>query len=164
MNWYEWIPSFIAIYLVLISRSFETYLHSLVDKIVTSDPELEDMRAFIINVALDWADRIGLISSLVTTAISILIVFNNAQYDFLGILFMFFVIITGLPVLLWVISLPLGDLHGTVTRKLGIKPATISSLFIIVLNVSLLFAILVGQGYIFPNPSQHYPLPSPTVP
>lgn len=145
MNWYEYLPSIISIYLVLISNLSSEYLRTLVNHTIVSDPSLDDSRELITNIALDWADRLGFINFIGVTFISVFSIYANTKSYPLAVGTFIVLWVIFIPVLLWIISHPAGDLHGTRLRRYNIKPADMCSIILVLMNIILIIAIFISQ-------------------
>lgn len=146
MNPYDYLPSAISIYLVLISDFCSVFLINSVDNFVASNKHLEKSSELIKFVALDWANRLGFINSMVVALISVLPIYANTKGSFWA--FIIFLVLVGIfvPMLFWIMSLRPGDLVATRTYRLKLTPSTICNYTLIAVNLVLAIAIYLSQN------------------
>ena len=146
MNWYEYLPAVISIYLIVISRFSSRYLRNSVDRLLSLDSVLSSHSYFIQNVALDWANRLGFITSMCISLISVFAIYANTQNYGYAVGTFIVLLIIFIPMLFWVLSFLPGDLVASRVGRTNITPETVCNSTLVLVNVVLIAAIYITQA------------------
>ena len=147
MNWFAYLPPIISVYLVLTSGFSGRNLKRLVKDINTQSTAIEETKAVIEEVALDWGERLNFYNAMFIALISCFSVYSPKSSawtvgTFLVLMFIF------IPLFYWTNSQGAGDLVTTRTRHLNLLYTTIYRIVLLVVNCILLVEIFTVQNLV----------------
>ena len=150
---YPYLPSIFSIYLLLISPVLGLYLSGLVDKL-SSTTWSPPQKALIRNVARDWAARSGFLNAVLAALVSVFVTFQ--KYPEPAVVAALLFIVVAVPIGIWIVShTTIGELvkkPTTILRwEIGMSPAAVCRVVLIVMNVVLLILVYVSQSWSAPN-------------
>lgn len=157
---YPLLPSVVSIILVVTGNYRGGYLERLTDTLRQSERlgegrNKEEIIKLIQSVASDWATRIGYFNATIALVVSYFVLFSNVDAPSLEIVT--FLVLLVVLVLSWFLILrhDPGDLVAKTQTDLSktnipMKPATLLSVVLVLLNVGLIILIL----YSYPSSGQ----------
>lgn len=147
MNWYEFLPPLLSIYLIAISFLSSKYLKHLVESQVGGHSD--NTVKFIQNVALDWETRITFFNSMIATIISVFVIYSNAQAYDLAAITVTVILVAFVPMWLWILSHNIGQLAATkisIHRRFSISRAGLCQIVLVLANIVLLISIFISES------------------
>ncbi len=158
MNWFLYLPPVVSIVLVVSSGGANRYLEHLSRNYYPQDKSLHDVRPVFVDIALDWAARVGIFNSMFTSLFACLAVYQGPQtFQFvLGTLAVLLIIF--IPIFYWIISSEASQL--VTERKWQIlrwhlNGAELCNIILIVVNIILIIEIFIVQILPMSSPPNH---------
>lgn len=138
-----------SIYLLVISPIAGLYLSGLVDQLSSTTWNIHQ-KAFIKNVARDWATRVGFLNAVVAALVSVFVTFQ--KYPGPAVVAALLFIVIAVPIGLWIVShTTIGALVKKPTKifwwELNKSPALLCRIILIIMNVILLILVYISQSW-----------------
>jgi hypothetical protein len=158
MNWFVYLPPVVSIILVVSSGGANRYLEHLSKSYYPQDKLLQNARPVFVDIALDWAARVGIFNSMFTSFFSCASVYSGPQTSqfILGTLAVLLVIF--ILLFYWILSYETGQ-FATERKyhfwKWHMTGAELCNIIWIAVNIILIIEIFIVQILSVPSPPNH---------
>jgi len=146
INWFAFLPSLFAIYLLSISGLASGYLAVQVKRAIV-DRGAAGHEDFVRNVASGWAAQLGFVNAVLASIFSAFSIWSTSR-SYEGITWTVVVLLIVFVTMLWYVFRHEPDeIVSTTSKRLGITPAMTCKIVLTFINVLLIIAIAVSQQW-----------------